>query len=293
LIAGHAILTGLGVLSYTRRVPGPWNRSATAYALDLTLTTPLLPLLCGIALLAALEARVVGGKAGITGPRVLRLALWAAAATILVMVDWTPTHLVAAALGVMVLAAGRFARWLQPAALALAALAAAVATARGARYRGADTPVERADAELYSWARDTPKQTSFIVPPLARGFRYHTRKAVYVDYDLLPPASPQAVRSWRDRLELVCRPDRRIATVPAWRRPYAMERAYARANTPARAAELLQQLGGDYLVWDARGLEIPPHVPVDRPDDSRVVTAFRNERYIVYALAEGRSRGTP
>jgi hypothetical protein len=74
--------------------------------------------------------------------------------------------------------------------------------------------------------------------------------------------------------------------VPVWRRPYAMDRAFAIANTPARAAELLTRLGTDYLVWDARGLEIPPYLSLDRPPDPRVTETFRNDRYVVYALAE-------
>ena len=75
-----------------------------------------------------------------------------------------------------------------------------------------------------------------------------------------------------------------MATVPAWRRPYAIDRAYAVANTPARIADLLYELRESYLVWDARALDIPPHLPVDRSPDPRVVEAFRNDRYVVYAL---------
>jgi hypothetical protein len=250
LITGHALLSAFAVLCYTRRIPGPWARSVTAYALDLTLTSSLLPLICGVALMAAVEQQL-GSRAA---PRALRLALAAAAVTLLLTVDWTGMAL---------------------------------------RQRATGDPLERPDAELYAWARTTPKRTSFIVPPGARGFRYHTRKGVYVDYDLIPPASPRAMRTWRDRVDLISQPDARLASVPPWRRPYEMDRAYARANSPARIATLLEQLGENYLVWDARGLEIPPHLPGGREPDSRVSEVFRNERYVVYGLAAKAARAAP
>jgi hypothetical protein len=285
LIAGHAALAALAVLCYTRRLPGPWTRSVTAYALDLTLTSPLLPLLSGLAIMAAIEADLTRERDGGRAPRVLRLALGAAAATLLVTLPWSLRDLLAAALGLAALAAlmTRRAHRLATAVLVAAAVAAGVAFARRTRT---PAPLDQADAELHAWARSTDKRAAFIVPPMARGFRYYTRRGVYVDYDLVPPASPRAMFMWRDRLDLVARPDDRIASVPAWRRPYAMDRSYAIANTPARAAELLEQLGADYLVWDARGLAIPPHLPVHRPPDPRVIEVFRNERYVVYTLAE-------
>ena len=285
LIAAHAALTALAVLCYTRRLPGPWNHSVAAYALDLTLTSPVLPLLSGIAVMAAVEAHLTRGRDGIAGTPLLRFALWAAAATLLATMPWSQRDLLAAALGVVVLAARKTGRapGIAAAALVAAAIVAVVASVRGERAR---TPLERADAELHEWARSTHKRAAFIVPPMARGFRYYTRRGVYVDYDLVPPASPRAMLQWRERLDLVARPDARVATVPVWRRPYAMDRSFAIANTPARAAELLAQLGADYLVWDTRGLAIPPHLPVDRPPDPRVTEAFRNDRYIVYTLSE-------
>jgi hypothetical protein len=285
LIVGHAALTALAVLCYTRRLPGPWNQSVTAYALDLTLTSPLLPLLSGIAIVAAIEAQLTRGRDGIADPPLLRIALWAAAVTLLVAMDWSRRELLAAGLGLVALAVAMTARAHRVAAavFATAAVAAAFSYVRHDRSR---TPLERADAELYQWARATHKRAGFIVPPMARRFRYYTRRGVYVDYDLVPPGSPRAMLTWRERLELVARPDARIATVPVWRRPYALERSYAIAGTPAHAAELLSQLGADYLIWDARGLAIPPHLPVNRPPDPRVTEAFRNDRYIVYALAE-------
>jgi hypothetical protein len=65
-----------------------------------------------------------------------------------------------------------------------------------------------------------------------------------------------------------------------------MDRSYAIANTPARAADLLRRLGVQYLVWDARGLQIPPFLPVDRPPDPAVTEVFSNGRYRVYALTK-------
>jgi hypothetical protein len=285
LIAGHAALAALAVLCYTRRLPGPWTRSVTAYVLDLTLSSSLLPLLSGLAIMAAIEADLTRERDDGAVPPLLRVALWAAAATLLVVLPWSLRDLLAAALGLAALAvllSGRAHR-LATAVLVGAAVAAGVALARRARP---PAPLEAADAELHAWARATDKRAAFIVPPMARGFRYYTRRGVYVDYDLVPPASPRAMLRWRERLDRVARPDARIANVPAWRRPYAMDRSFAIANTPARAAELLEQLGADYLVWDARGLAIPPHLPVRRPPDPRVTEAFRNNRYVVYTLAE-------
>ncbi len=287
LIAGHAALTGLAVLCYTRQFPGPWHQSVTAYALDLTLTSPLLPLVSGIAIMAAIEADLTRGRDGIADPPLLRFALWAAAGTLLVTMTWSERDLLAAALGLVALAVVKTGRAHRLAAAVFAA-AALVAVASYARRDRSRAPLERADAELYEWARSTPKRAAFIVPPSARGFRYYTRRGVYVDYDLVPPASPRAMLMWRERLDRVARPDARVGTVPVWRRPYAMDRSFAIANTPARAAELLSQLGADYLVWDARGLAIPPYLPVHRPADSRVTEAFRNDRYVVYTLAEPR-----
>jgi hypothetical protein len=287
LIAGHVSLTALAVLCYTRRVPGPWNQSVAAYALDLTLTSPLLPLLSGIAIMAAIEAHLTRGRDGIADPPMLRFALWAAAATLLVTMPWSQRDLLAAALGLVALAVVKTGRAHRLAAAVLAA-AALVAVALSARRDRSRTPLERADAELYQWARSTDKRAAFIVPPTARGFRYHTRRGVYLDYDFVPPASPRAMLMWRERLDRVAGPDARIGTVPAWRRPYAVDRSFAIANTPARAAELLSELGADYLVWDARGLAIPPYLPVNRPADSRVRGVFRNDRYVVCTLTEPR-----
>jgi hypothetical protein len=288
LIAGHALLAGLAVLCYTRRLPGPWTQSVTAYALDLTLTSPLLPLLSGIAIMAAIETQLAHARNPRPGPPVLRVALWAAAATLLATIDWSLRELLAGLLGVVALAAvttGRGDR-VAAAVLALAALAVVGDAARRGRPHVA---VDPSDAQLYQWARSTHKRAGFIVPPTARSFRYYTRRGVYVDYDLVPPASPRSMLGWRERMELVSSPDARIGVLPAWQRPYAMDRAFAIANTPARAAELLTQVGTDYLVWDATGLAIPPYLPVDRPPDQRVAEVFRNDRYVVYALVEASS----
>ena len=285
LIAGHAALAAFAVLCYTRRWPGPWSRSVTAYALDLTLTSPLLPLLSGIAIMAAIETQLARGRDSAPGPQGLRIALWAATATLLATIDWSSRELLAAALGLAALAALTTGRGHRVATAVL--VAAALFVAGDAARRGRPhAPLDPADAQLYEWARSTNKRAGFIVPPTARSFRHYTRRGVYVDYDLGPPASPRSMLGWRERMDLVALPDERIATVPVWRRPYAMDRAFAIANTPARAAELLTRLGADYLVWDARGLEIPPYLSLDRPPDPRVTETFRNDRYVVYALAE-------
>ena len=292
LIAGHAALTAAAVLCYTSRLAGPWSQSLAAYALDLTLTSALLPVLSGIAVMAAVESRLVRGRDGVAGPRAFRLTLWAAAATLLVQLDWTPWVLLGTALGLAALAAAVAGRGQSVVA---AVLAAAALGALGWSFRRdvRDAPLERQDAELYAWARQaSPAGATFIVPPMARSFRYYTRRGAYVDYDFVPSVGPRALRMWRDRLDLVARPDARAGSVPVWRRPYAMERNFALANTPERAAVLLSRVGATYLVWDARGLAIPPHLPVNRPADSRVAEAFRNDRYVVYTLAEAH-RGRP
>ena len=254
LLTGHTALAVLAVLCYTSWLPGSWSRSVTAYALDLTLTSPLLSLLCAVAFLAAVEARLLPA-----------LAVSPAGRT-------NVGHLAAlAAVGLAVLGC--------------------VGLVWSYRREVRPVSVDREDEELYRWARGTPKRSLFIVPPSARGFRYYTRKGVVVDYDLVPPASPRALRAWRDRLDLVARPDEVARTVAPARRPDAMDRSYALANTPTHAAELLRRFGVNYLVWDTRGLAIPPVAPVERPPDPAVVEAFRNQRYVVYALADSDTAG--
>jgi hypothetical protein len=249
LIVGQAALVTLAALCYTGWVPGPWTRSVTAHALDLALTSPLLSLLSAVAFLAAVEARLLPAPAVSPAGR---------------------TNV------------GRVA------ALAVVGLAGLGGVGLVWSYRREVRPVsvDREDEELYRWARGTPRRSLFIVPPTAREFRYYTRKGVVVDYDLVPPASPRAVRAWRDRLDVVARPDPQIHRVPASRRTAAMDRSYAIVNTPARAAELLRHFNVAYLVWDARGLTVPPVLPVARPADPAVVEKFRNGRYVVYELAE-------
>jgi hypothetical protein len=285
LIAGHAILVALAILCYTRRLPGPWTHSVAAHALDLTLTAPLLAVLAGIALLAWIEARVLYGQACVTGPALLQGALWASTATLLAFLHWSLWTGLAVGLGVVALVSKRTGRAER---LIVGAIVAVTVATLVWSYRREVRPksVEPEDEALYQWARGTPKRSLFIVPPTARDFRYYTGKGVVVDYDMIPPASPRALLAWRDRLDLVAAPDDRIRTVPAWRRPYAMDRSYAIANTPARAADLLRRLGVQYLVWDARGLQIPPFLPVDRPPDPAVTEVFSNGRYRVYALTK-------
>ena len=285
LLTGHALLVVAAMLCYTTRLPGPWSRSVAAHTFDLMLTAPLLPMLAGIALLAALEGRVLRTAGGTVSPLPLDLALWASALTLLIFVRWSAWTALAIALAMLALVGLRAARAVP---LAAAGLAAAALLSAAASYRTQVRPVsvDREDEELYRWARATPKRSLFIVPPSASAFRYYTRKGVVVDYDLIPPANPNGLRAWRDRIGAVARLEDYVQSYPAWRRPYALDRSYAIANTPTRAAELLREFDVQYLVWDARGLAIPPFLPVLRPSDPAVTEVFRNGRYVVYALSQ-------
>ncbi|HET8624325.1 MAG TPA: DUF6798 domain-containing protein [Gemmatimonadales bacterium] len=288
LLAGHTGLVLLAVLCYTSPLPGPWRRSVAAHAADLTLTTPLLQVLAAIALAAPLEASLLARPRRLPAPTLLGAMLAAATVTLLISLRWDVWLALAIAIGILILVVVATGRGAGVAALALAAT---LVVELGSSYRRSVRPttVDPEDEALYQWARATPKRSLFIVPPTARNFRYYTRKGVVVDYDLVPPADPRGLRAWRDRLDLVANPDARLRRYPAWRRPYAMDRGYAVANTPTRAAMLLRHFGVQYLVWDARGLEIPPFLPIDRPADPAVTEVFRNSRYVVYALEQPES----
>jgi hypothetical protein len=296
LLTGHTTLAVLAVVCYTNQFSGPWIRSVAAHAADLTLTTPVLPVLAAIALIAPLEAGLLTPARHLPAPILLGAVLWGAAFALVIGLHWNAWVILAIGLGPLALAGVTSSRAARVAALGSAAT---LLLALGTSYRrDVRTPtVETEDEELYRWARATPKRSLFIVPPSARGFRYYTRKGVVVDYDLVPPASPRALRAWRDRLDVVARPDPQVQRVSPSRRPDALDRSYAIANTPARAAELLRHFGVEYLVWDERGLEVPPVVLVERRADPAVVEKFRNDRYVVYALADAdtaiRSRPAP
>jgi hypothetical protein len=142
------------------------------------------------------------------------------------------------------------------------------------------------EAGLYRWAAGTPTNALFIVPPGLQGFRFYGRRSVYVDFKLFPPATPSSSPEWRRRMELVAAPDRLALRSPGWSGVPQWDRTYANRNTPARIVTLLRETGADYLVWDRSGLDLPPYVPIERPDVPGLALAFHNSRFEVYALAK-------
>lgn len=285
LLLGQGLLAVAMVACYGPWLPEAWRTASLApYLLDLTRTTPLLVVLGAVPAVAAIEVRLAG-RGDPAVPTWIWAALYVTLATLLALAQWRALDVASLALA---LAAALL--WRTPAAvvsraalLGVAAIAALVAVTRR-DVRAESVPAEQ--AELYAWARSaTPAAALFIVPPAEERFRFYAKRGVYVDYKLFPVSTPSAAVLWRQRLDLVAAPDQRAQESPGWDGAVFWDRSYANRNVPSRIADLLAQTGADYFVWDRAGLAIPPHVPVPRPDDARLVQAFANRRFTVYRLA--------
>jgi hypothetical protein len=231
------------------------------------------------------ERRFVGeGRAGTTHELLWTGLLAVTASALLLYVGWQLplAGLVIATVGLRVVSGSSRVRW------ALAALSAAVVAlgiariADGTRLRA---PLSPEEAELYRWARTTAPRSLFVIPPGLQGFRFYARRSVYVDFKLFPPATPASAPEWRRRMELVAAPDSLALRSPGWLGVPQWDRTYANRNTPERIAQLLGVTGADYLVWDRRGLEVPPYVPVNRAAVGGATLTYSNARFEVYGLA--------
>jgi hypothetical protein len=290
---GHGLLVAAAVLLHGPFLSGDWKyASLLPYLLSLTRTSPLLLVLSFVLLVAAVEVAIAKEPPRDRSGRVLLVSLCFALGTlVLLFVGWQPILVAAAALGVvMVLAQKREValRGLLGAFAVLGLVGLGLAVSRDVR----EAPVTAEEAELFAWTREnTPREALFVVPPGGQAFRFYARRGVYVDFKLFPASTPAVVPEWRRRLDRVALPDRTALDVKGWPAVPHWDRSYANRNTPARIAGLLGETGADFLVWDAKGLEVPPFVPVSRPPDDRLERVFANPRFEVYRLAEARRDG--
>jgi hypothetical protein len=287
LLFGQALIAASCPLLYGDWMPERWRyASSLPYLLDLSRTSGLLLPLAAVLLVGALELRPSQRKQGGRTHELLWTGLLSVAATALVLfVTWTLPLAALVALGLIGRAVGPGRRT----SVAVTAGLIGVAALGAVRIRG-DTklraPLSADEAGLYRFAAGTPTNALFIVPPGLQGFRFYARRSVYVDFKLFPPATPSSTPEWRRRMELVAAPDRLALRSPGWSGVPQWDRTYANRNTPARIVTLLRETGADYLVWDRAGLDVPPYLPVERPDVPGAALAFLNSRFEVYALAK-------
>ncbi len=116
---------------------------------------------------------------------------------------------------------------------------------------------------LYSWARTTRTDATFMVPPDLGRFRLVARRACYADFKS-PPLEPDALVAWDERLVRMTgsSPDDKVPTL--------------RSNWESASGEdLLRragELGNDYLVLDRNA----------RHDDISEQPIFENQLFAVF-----------
>jgi hypothetical protein len=148
-------------------------------------------------------------------------------------------------------------------------------------------PVPSRDAGLFQWAQQsTPGTALFVIPPGMDAFRYYSRRSVYVDLKLFSPAVPRAVPVWRARLDEIADPDSATLQHQGWPGiEVHWDRRYAVRNTPDRIAWLLRHTGADYFV-SRSGLPGAAPLWENTLASAHLVTAYHNDRYEVYRLAD-------
>lgn len=288
LIVGHVVILAAAVLLHGEMLGETWTlNSLLPFQLHLTRTTPLLLVLSAVAVAAAFERELLSRQQTDGYVRWGRLVFWCAVIPICLLLlfsgtKWSLPVVILIVFGLITVAVCQ--RAVQQKYLTgLWSLVAVAALVVHGQATTLDAPLAGEEAELYAWVQgDTAKDTLFIVPPGMEAFRHYGLRSVYVDFKLFPTAMPALLPEWRRRLEQVAAPDaialtgRGIPWVAEW------DRTYANRNTPGRIADLLSETDADYLVWDRQGLERPPYVSVDRPDDPRVSVCFENDRFRVY-----------
>jgi hypothetical protein len=287
LLAGQALVAASGPLLYGDWMPERWRyASSLPYMLDLSRTSGLILPLASVLLVGALELRPSRREQSAPTHELLWTGLFAVTATALIFfVTWSLPLVALIAVALIGRASGQGRRATAAVAAGLVAVVA-LGLARihdDTRLRASVSPEE---ASLYRWTAGTPTSALFIVPPGFQEFRFYGRRSVYVDFKLFPPATPSSSPQWRRRMEQVAAPDRLALRSPGWSGVPQWDRTYANRNTPARIVSLLEETGADYLVWDRSGLDLPPYVPIERPDVPGLALAFQNSRFEVYALAK-------
>lgn len=102
---------------------------------------------------------------------------------------------------------------------------------------------DRARMELYRWARTTPQESRFLIPPVLSGFRLHARRAVVVDWKGRP-FRPNELLEWHRRI---------IATsgLARWRRLDELDLAYDR-RSDMEILNVVRSYKVDFIVLDRR-----------------------------------------
>lgn len=295
LIVGHVVLLAAAVVFHGESLGTVWRLDTLLpFQLHLTRTTPLLLVLSAVAMAAAFEREILEKRKGEEHHlRWGRLVFWVpllgiGAILLFVGTVWTEVLIGLALLAILTIIAG--ANRASHRSLALLWCGAAVfALIWFDKTSTRDVHLVAVEEELYDWVRnDTATDALFIIPPGMQSFRYYALRSVYMDYKFFPSSAPPLLREWRLRLEQVAAPDavalkeRGVPAVWEW------DRTYANRNTPTRIAELLDDTGADYFVYDRKALERPPYVPVEHPDDPRVKVCFENDRFSVYCRQEAR-----
>ena len=286
LLSGHAFLAGAFVVFHGDLLPEAWRHVSTLpYLFHLSRTTPVLVVLASVLSVAALEAmfETINPRTGFL-PSLRIIFLVGLGFLLFGYVAWTASLialLVVSGLLIFFRRVDRANVFIIGALILLAVLQLGALQDQA----GKELIVVPADQQLYDWvAASTVLEDLFIVPPGFQEFRTYTNRGAFVDFKVFPASTPFLVPEWRRRLELVSAPDEIALRERGWPAVYQLDRTYAQANRPRRIAQLLVQTDADYFVFDKRGEEIPPYLPLHTESDARLQLAFENSRYRVYRL---------
>ncbi len=286
LLSGHAFLAGTFLVFHGDLLPEAWRHISTLpYLFHLSRTTPVLVALASVLSVAALEAmfETVNPRTPfLTSLRIIFLVALGFLFT--VYVEWTGfLFALLVVSGLLIF----FKRGDRASVFAIGALVLLAVAGLGSvrDQAGRERAVLPEDQQLFDWVvENTLLEDLFFVPPGFQEFRTYTNRGAFVDFKVFPASTPFLVPEWRRRLELVSAPDEIALRDRGWPAVYHLERTYAQANRPQRIARLLEQTDADYFVFDRRGEEIPPYLPLHTGSDRRLEVAFENSRYRVCRL---------
>ena len=286
LLSGHAFLAGTFVVFHGDLLPEAWRHvSILPYLFHLSRTTPVLVVLASVLSVAALEAMFETINPRTPFLSSLRITFLVGLGFLLaVYVQWTFFLLALLVVSGLLI----FFRRVDRATVFMAGTLIVLAVLQLGALRdqaGKELTVVPADQQLYDWvAANTVLEDLFIVPPGFQEFRTYTNRGAFVDFKVFPASTPFLVPEWRRRMELVSAPDEIALRDRGWPVVYQLGRTYAQANRPQRIARLLVQTDADYFVFDRRGEDIPPYLPLHTESDGRLELVFENPRYRVYRL---------
>jgi hypothetical protein len=129
------------------------------------------------------------------------------------------------------------------------------------------------DQRVFAWARDTPRDALFAIPPGLQEFRLHAQRSVMVDWKSTP-ILPAQLREWYRRLLAVCG----LEAIPMLAEA---ERGYATMG-PRRMERLKRDFGVDFVIF---------RQPFPRTRLRDFGVAFADRHFIVFAT--GRTPPTP